>query len=90
MGRIREYATGGKRFYVIDVRGYTINAGRSGAGDAGKVELTTFAVLDRDDMHREVAVFTPTYGPRNTEWCRRRAEETASRLNAEVVSGTAA
>lgn len=87
MGRVREYATGGKRYYVIEVKGLRIPSTsntdpRAGAG--GLRETATYAVLDRDWMHREMAVFEPVERTHMTsDWCWARARALAKRLNRE-------
>jgi len=85
---VRYYKTGGKRYYAIDVGGFTINpaVGDTRNATGGKINKplpTTYAVLDRDVCHREVGVFTPSThgGGRDSRWCKRQAEALADELN---------
>lgn len=76
---VREYEVP-TRFYVIDVTGYPIDP----ASESTKwgPPATTWAVLDRDDCHREVAVFTPRGGVPSIR-CERKARQLAEELNQE-------
>lgn len=82
---LRYYKTGGKRFYVIDVTGWRINPQVWSAESLSQKPQTTWAVLDRDDMHREVAVFEPGGGYSSGD-CESSARELADQLNAETVA----
>ena len=74
---IRWYKSGGKRFYVIDVIGHRITP-RSGA--CSHPPATSYSVLDRDNMHLEVANFFPQ-GGRGSESCRKQALAFAEGMN---------
>lgn len=81
---VRYYKTGGKRYYVIEVTGYAIDPSkqdsRAGTG-ARPPGGTTYAVLDRDWCHREMAVFCPPGPGRRSSYYKRQAEKLADELN---------
>lgn len=80
MAAIKWYKTGGKRYYVIALTGYVINPKVSGNVSGGRAPATSYAVLDRDWIHREMAVFTPGGGQRS-DMCKKQAEKLAAELN---------
>jgi hypothetical protein len=79
---VRYYKTGGKRYYVIDVQGQTITPGSDArTTPSGRFPIpATYAVLDRDWAHREMAVFSPQRG-RTSRMCKAAAEKLADELN---------
>lgn len=78
---VRYYKTGGKRYYVIDVQGYPIAPASAYSDSSGsRPPGVTYAVLDRDTAHQEIAVFESGLG-RPVSWCKRKAEELAKALN---------
>jgi hypothetical protein len=80
---IRWYDDEGKRFYVIDVRGYRIDPRNMTRKTSGSSRPSvTYAVLDRDDCHSEVAVFEPGHG-KAAATCQKEARDLAARLNEE-------
>lgn len=78
-GAVKWYRSNGKRFYVIEVTGSTINPRSASAAHYPK---TTYAVLDRDWNHREVGVFGARPGSVE-ENARVKAHALADKLNAE-------
>ena len=85
---VRYYATGGKRFYVADVVGYSIRTDGfmqpRAPGRTGLKPPTTWMVLDRDNCHGEVAVFPPVHG-QASHFRERAARELAKELNRDDV-----
>lgn len=89
MSPVRYYSTGGKRYYVIDVVGYAIptdgSAPNRNPGQSKRKQPATWAILDRDNAHSEVAVFAPAHG-QHSSVMERRARELAAELNREDES----
>jgi hypothetical protein len=70
------------RYQVLGVSGYAVRGPTSST--RGHPPVTTFVVLDRYDMWREVARFTPSGGQGlSSADSQRKAQEMCDRLNAE-------
>lgn len=82
---IKWAATGGKRYYVIGIAGYRINPKTGMSTSGNRPASTTYAVCDRDWMHREMGVFEPV--GRSTAWCKQAAEALAKELNKAEARG---
>lgn len=80
---MRTYNQANRRFYVMDVRGYSIGDA-TGQGNYG----VTYAVCDRDNLHKEVAVFEPGDGGRTDSILAKSARELARELNARAKGST--
>jgi hypothetical protein len=76
---VRWYKTGGQRYYVIEVSGCPIRDDSIRANN--QKFSTTFAVLDRNWNHEEMAIFRPE-DAKSIARARKRAYAFAAELNA--------
>lgn len=71
-----------RRFYIYGVTGFRINPKSLAKGNASDPPSTSWSVLDRDNMHLEVATFEPN-GGRTSDNCKMFAQRLADKLNKE-------